>query len=628
MFKKEPRKKALLVGLNKYHPSLNADLRGCVNDVETMREILITLFGFDPENIRVIVDSRATYQGIAERLNWLIVDSRKDDELVFHYSGHGCFSGDTSISLLDGTEKTFKELVDSYRDKKFWVYSCTEDGRIVPGLAHSPRVTKYSKVLKITLDNNEVIKCTPDHKFMLRNGTYKKAEDLTKKDSLMPLYRRISNKKEGDRLDGYEMCHISNPDYLPSKIFYSNDGYYFTHQLIAYESGYLNGGYKGVVHHKDFNKRNNNPDNIPLMKRNDHAEIHSHTTERKEKDRQRMIHYNTVIHPKRIKEDPEYRKKCGKASSKARKKDWQKKEYRKKVSIGLKKSYNREKMDEDPRVIALHQNRAKSHTKESRAKAVGSFKNTIHKSRHVNRGIIKKGCELCEQNVINHKIIKIEEMEIKIPVYDITVEKYHNFALSGGAFVHNSQVRDRNGDELSDNMDEILCPYDLDWNNPFTDDILAGLFKKVHKHANLTMIGDACHSGSISHSGAMTRGLNNPGKIGNPHSDRFLTPPFDIISRSLDRELPKSTIGKKQEGSQKHVLLSGCRDDQTSADAYIDNKFQGAMTWALSAAIRDNSDITWRKAHQMVLNRLQRYTQIPQISGDDNLLDRPIFGGK
>ena len=40
----------------------------------------------------------------------------------------------------------------------------------------------------------------------------------------------------------------------------------------------------------------------------------------------------------------------------------------------------------------------------------------------------------------NHKVIKIDRIKLDktIPMYDITVEKYHNFALSSGVFVHNS----------------------------------------------------------------------------------------------------------------------------------------------------------------------------------------------
>src|SRR3989304_7973261 len=63
-----PAKRAVLVGINKYKPDLNADLKGCVNDVESMRDLLIKFFGFNAEDIRVLIDERATKAGIIERL--------------------------------------------------------------------------------------------------------------------------------------------------------------------------------------------------------------------------------------------------------------------------------------------------------------------------------------------------------------------------------------------------------------------------------------------------------------------------------------------------------------------------------------------------------------------------------
>ncbi|MBW1848944.1 MAG: caspase family protein, partial [Deltaproteobacteria bacterium] len=60
-------KYALLVGINKYHPSLNCNLQGCVNDVEHLRDILIDQFEFDPDNIRVLTDERATHNNIIDR---------------------------------------------------------------------------------------------------------------------------------------------------------------------------------------------------------------------------------------------------------------------------------------------------------------------------------------------------------------------------------------------------------------------------------------------------------------------------------------------------------------------------------------------------------------------------------
>ena len=47
-----------------------------------------------------------------------------------------------------------------------------------------------------------------------------------------------------------------------------------------------------------------------------------------------------------------------------------------------------------------------------------------------------------------------------------------------------SQVRDRNGDELDDQLDEILCPYDLDWDDPITDDEFAKVIKSVPEGVN------------------------------------------------------------------------------------------------------------------------------------------------
>lgn len=81
-------KKALLVGINSYkNPSAN--LRGCLNDIALMSNILIRNYGFDPGNIRMLADERATKPAIVERLRWLVEGLAPGDSAVFHYSGHG-----------------------------------------------------------------------------------------------------------------------------------------------------------------------------------------------------------------------------------------------------------------------------------------------------------------------------------------------------------------------------------------------------------------------------------------------------------------------------------------------------------------------------------------------------------
>jgi len=81
------RRKALLVGINDYPDPANR-LEGCVNDVFTMSSVLQDC-GFPADVIRTCLDSRATANGILDRLQWLLDQAKPGDELVFYYSGHG-----------------------------------------------------------------------------------------------------------------------------------------------------------------------------------------------------------------------------------------------------------------------------------------------------------------------------------------------------------------------------------------------------------------------------------------------------------------------------------------------------------------------------------------------------------
>jgi len=180
---------------------------------------------------------------------------------------------------------------------------------------------------------------------------------------------------------------------------------------------------------------------------------------------------------------------------------------------------------------------------------------------------------------------------------------------------HGSQVRDRDGDELNDGLDEILCPHDINWDLPLTDDYLSEIFKEIPQNSSLTCIIDACHSGS------MTRNINNPTK----QRPRFLTPPRDIQFRSESKELPVKKIGTRVI-ELNHILLSGCRDDQTSADAHINDTWQGAFTHNLIKHIHPAK--SWSDIYSDVLLDIEAggFTQVPQFNGK-KLNERPMFGG-
>lgn len=228
-----------------------------------------------------------------------ISNDPKDCELyiVEGDSAGGCFSGDTKIALTDGRSLSFLELIKEQKQgKRNYCYSVSKNREIVISEILNVRKTKKdTSVIKVTLDNKNEIVCTPDHKFMLRDGSYKKARDLLKTDSLMPLYRKLSERKGRITIEGYEM--VLNP---------SNSKWVFTHILSdkynLKESIYkeTEGTYK---HHMDFNKLNNNPDNIFRISKELHLKIHQDNIKK-------TLHKESVYAKLRtLRKTPEFRQK-------------------------------------------------------------------------------------------------------------------------------------------------------------------------------------------------------------------------------------------------------------------------------------------------------------------------------
>jgi hypothetical protein len=192
-------------------------------------------------------------------------------------------------------------------------------------------------------------------------------------------------------------------------------------------------------------------------------------------------------------------------------------------------------------------------------------------------------------------------------------------AASGDSLVfhysgHGSQVPDRNGDER-DGLDETLCPYDLDWAHPLTDDDLAAAVAPIPKGALLTVILDCCHSGT---------GLREPSRNGSRLRRRFLP----NLAESSDFPRPVRRFGASVVKTSA-VLLAACRDDQTSADAFIDGRYRGAHTWYLCQTLR-NADWnpTYRDLASATGTALSRagFDQVPQLEGPSKLLGLQIFG--
>ncbi|MGH9362571.1 MAG: caspase family protein, partial [Thermoanaerobaculia bacterium] len=82
-------RRALLIGIDRYPEIANADLQGCVNDMELMRSLLVDRFGFPEAQTRTLRDGEATRDGILAALDELAAAAGQDDVVVLFYAGHG-----------------------------------------------------------------------------------------------------------------------------------------------------------------------------------------------------------------------------------------------------------------------------------------------------------------------------------------------------------------------------------------------------------------------------------------------------------------------------------------------------------------------------------------------------------
>ena len=208
---------------------------------------------------------------------------------------------------------------------------------------------------------------------------------------------------------------------------------------------------------------------------------------------------------------------------------------------------------------------------------------------------------------------------------------------------HGTQVLDDSGDE-SEVQDEVIVPYDHDWNNPFRDDHLRAIFGAIPDGVNFTFIADCCHSGSIQR-GMLDSGIEFRPRYLDPPSDikRALKAAADKREAEIDDDMASELIAmlesippdqrqarakslmallrkKFRENkfavipAEKHFLLAACEDRQTAADAHIENDYHGAFTWALHKAVEEaNGNLTYDDLIARASRHLQGYEQRPQL---------------
>lgn len=161
---------------------------------------------------------------------------------------------------------------------------------------------------------------------------------------------------------------------------------------------------------------------------------------------------------------------------------------------------------------------------------------------------------------------------------------------------HGTQVNDLNKDEI-DKKDECIVPLDFTTSGFIVDDdIYTNLVTKVPKGVKLFAVLDCCNSGSgmdLKYNYVAIRNIDT----------------VQIVGRTMN------ILGDV-------IMLSGCRDEQTSADTWEQNyktklwESQGALTWAFLEVINMNDRIPLFQFIKNIrtLLSLRKYTQIPQLS--------------
>jgi ribonucleotide reductase alpha subunit len=200
-----------------------------------------------------------------------------------------CFSGDTLIAVADGRNAvSIQQLAEEGLDVP--VYSMNKaTGKVEIKMGRNPRVTGYAKKLvRVWLDDGGYLDTTPDHKFVLRDGSVVVASELESGMSLPRFTKALERVKKGSK--DYYLVHCNTLDYHDSRVF--------EHRLIARfhdperwkevystcrQNGFANTGGL-VVHHKDYDQLNNSPENLQIMTFREHARLHGEIDQTGEKN--------------------------------------------------------------------------------------------------------------------------------------------------------------------------------------------------------------------------------------------------------------------------------------------------------------------------------------------------------
>jgi hypothetical protein len=196
---------------------------------------------------------------------------------------------------------------------------------------------------------------------------------------------------------------------------------------------------------------------------------------------------------------------------------------------------------------------------------------------------------------------------------------------------HGSLLRDTNRDEES-GFDSCICPLDYERSGFISDDVIRQMLaQRVPKGVKLYIVLDACHSGT----GCDLRYKydDNSYLTNNPASANTTTPlPTKYIPSDWSLQQTSYEFKKYNKTTGEVYSISGCQDEQTSADAFIEGQATGALTFILLSCLRTNSPKTYKWKHLLkdicCNEKIRGFTQKTCItSGTPINLEDNVFSG-
>jgi hypothetical protein len=399
-----------------------------------------------------------------------------------YYFPQTCISLDTKIKLLDNRDLTLHEIINEYENGKInYAYTVNQQTHTIePGKIVWAGVTrKNAEVVEVTLDNGESVVVTPDHRFIMRDGSEKEAGLLEFGDSIMPLY--LIDGKTGKHQHADRYLKYIEPATGKSK---------WVHTMVCPKKQT-----NTVIHHIDCNSKNNNPDNLIEMDTEEHKELHRKLGSyhminawKDQNKRKNILEGIRKFHANASEQDKQMYKNRGKINGIN---TWKNPESAQKVLQHLKETRKivserkTIKFSENTafRVIELYNQGYNSISKiikvlktdtifqelclqdnpnmirdKNRPNYICPTDKTLNKI--VNILGYRTWGEFKNNYANNHKVVSVKILSERIDTGDITIESAsgsHNFALSVGIFVHNSEGRGSKVDTLpgGTNLGEI-----------------------------------------------------------------------------------------------------------------------------------------------------------------------------